>query len=260
MNLRKSFYARIKSLLTKENQRDIIKRNGLAFEVFRNSPLELIEAMETIRNFSFTTNILLDIGAHKGLFSKIANAFFRFQKTICFEPNPELHDSIRLNNKDNTNLLIENIALSGQEGQTTFFLYQDSTMNSLVESDQTVLREEFPWDNPDKMKKTVVNTNTLDNYMVNNFHEDDSFFLKIDTQGNELNVLRNGLSVLRQTQICVIEFMFTKAYKADFSFVDLLNFMAEQKFECMGALSISKRPSKRISAVDFLFVKVNGLN
>ena len=51
------------------------------------------------------------------------------------------------------------------------------------------------------------------------------FILKIDTQGNELNVLRQGQKVLECTEMCLIEFMFFSPYKTNYTFDDLVTFM-----------------------------------
>ena len=150
---------------------------------------------------------------------------------------------------------IENVALSEKDGEVTFYLHEDETMNSIVEADEEVLKGEFPYDNPEKMRKTTVNTTTLDKAVQALNFTDKTFFLKIDTQGNELNVLNYGTQVLKQTEICFIEYMFLSPYKNNFSFQDLVGFMDAHQFDCQGALSILKRPSKKVSAVDFLFVK-----
>ena len=247
-------YYRAKSFVEKENLSSALERNKLYDSDLRKLPIELIETMETIKNYQCNANILMDIGAHIGLFSKAANAVFSFDKTICFEPNKEMKGIIESNNKKN-NIIVENIALSNKEGQATFYLHQDDSMNSLVESENEILKDEFPWDNPDLLKKTTVNTITLDKYIEKNSLINETFFIKIDTQGNELNVLKNGINALRQTEICLIEYMFTTPYKSDFSFYELLELMSKSNFDCKGALTISKRASKKISAVDFLFVK-----
>ena len=82
-----------------------------------------------------------------------------------------------------------------------------------------------------------------------------SLFIKIDTQGNELNVLKHSIQTLKYTKVLLIEFMFLNPYKNDFSFFDLISFLNKHDFICKGALTIFKRPSKKISGVDFLFVK-----
>ena len=247
-------YFRAKSFVERENLKYIIGKNELDYNDFREIPMELIETMETIRNYKVQATTLLDVGAHKGLFSKAANSFFKFKNTVCFEPNKEHNGSIKSSNKG-SGLRIENIALSNKRGKVTFYLHKDDAMNSIVESENDVLKAEFPWDNPELMKKTTVDTITLDNYISDNSLQKETFFLKIDTQGNELNVLKHGVMTLRQTEICLIEYMFTSPYKSDFVFYDLVSFMNQNNFDCKGALTINKRPSKKISAVDFLFVK-----
>jgi FkbM family methyltransferase len=252
MNFKKSLYHRAKNFIENTDLENALTRNKLN-DTYKDIPLELIDTMETIKNFKLGANTLLDIGCHKGLFSKVANAFFKFDKTICFEPNNSLHAQIKLNNSGNK-FVIEDIALSDQEGQTAFYMHQDNSMNSIVEAENAVLEKEFPWDNPNLMEKNIVKTTTLDNYVSNNALTQDKFFIKIDTQGNELNILKKGIDTLKRTEICLIEFMFTTPYKSDFYFYDLVKFMEENHFDCKGAVSISKRPSKKISAVDFLFV------
>jgi FkbM family methyltransferase len=254
MGIKNSIYYRLKSLLKKEELKNIASKYNIGFVKIKDSSFSDIESMETIINYLKNTNILIDIGAHKGLFTKTANSFFPFDKTICFEPNKVLHNTIKENNS-NINLIIENMALSDKEGKATFHLHQDSSMNSIEESNPAVLKSEFPWDNPDLIKKMMVTTKTLDNYFKNPDFKNNLFFIKIDTQGNELNVLKHGIQVLKKTKVLLIEYMFLSPYKNESSFSDLIYFLNEHNFICKGALTIFKRPSKKISGVDFLFIK-----
>ena len=254
MEIKKNIYYRLRSILKNIELKDIAVRNNIELKNIKDSSFSDLESMETISNYLKNTNILIDIGAYKGLFSKTANSFFSFEKTICFEPNKLLIDTIKKNNS-NINLIIENIALSDKQGTTTFFLHQDSTMNSILESKTEVLKSEFPWDNPELIYKNLVPTTTLDNYMKNLDVKNHSLFIKIDTQGNELNVLKHSIQTLKFTKVLLVEFMFLNPYKKNFSFFDLISFLNKHNFICKGALTIFKRPSKKISGVDFLFVK-----
>ena len=197
---------------------------------------------------------LLDIGAHKGHFARAANLFFDLRHTICFEPNADLHPTIEAA-LQRVPSDIEHLALSDKAGQIQFFLHQDDSMNSTVEADAKTLRDEFPWDNPDHLRSTTVPTMTLDAYTAEKGLGDHSFFIKIDTQGNELDILRHGTQTLAQTQLILAEFMFLNPYQSSHTFMDLISFMDSHNFSCQGALTIAKRPSKKVSAVDFLFVK-----
>ncbi len=254
MSIKTSIYHKAKSHVKKEDLAQKAAKYNLDFEVLKNIPTDLIEIMETAVNYRKNANVMLDIGTHMGKFTAVANLFVPFDKTICFEPNKQMNEAIKTIN-NNIDVSIANIALSDKKGVVTFHLHEDSSMNSIVGSDAEVLKSEFPWDNPDLMKETEVPTDTLDNYIQSNQLQDDTFFIKIDTQGNELTVLRNGIETLKKTEVLLIEYMFLSPYENNFSHFELLEFLNENGFDCKGALTISKRPSKKVSAVDFIFVK-----
>ena len=254
MGLRKHIYSKIKSILKNEELKEILNKNNINYFDKKDFSFSDIETMETIKNYLKDVNVLIDIGAYQGMFCKTANSFHSFEKSICFEPNKLLNTSINNNNKK-IDLIIENIALSDKESIVDYHLHQDSSMNSTMESKIEVLKSEFPWDNPDFIEKIQVPSNTLDNYMLKSEYKNHSLFIKIDTQGNELNVLKHSVQTLKITKILLVEFMFLNPYKNDFTFFDLISFLNIHDFICMGALTIFKRPSKMISGVDFLFVK-----
>lgn len=252
MNLKNSIYHRAKALVEKHERGLLLRNNRLAEDVVL--PREILETLETVGNYLPEQATLLDIGAHKGLFAQGANLFFKLRETICFEPNQALHPQIA-SATSAFNTKVEHLALSDKEGEIQFFLHQDDSMNSTVEADKDLLREEFPWDNPDHLQATRVPTMTLDQYVERNGLGDRRFFIKIDTQGNELDILRHAEKTLAQTAVIVAEFMFLNPYQSSYSFMDLVSFMESHNFSCRGALTIAKRPSKKVSAVDFLFVK-----
>lgn len=254
MNIFQSIYFRAKQFVKKTDRKEILQRNALDERTIEGVPDSMIEGLETVRNYIDRANVLLDIGTHRGLFSKAANAFFEFDQTLCFEPNVVQNEWITRNCQGFKHN-IQNVALADREGEMKFFLHEDETMNSLMASDESVLKSEFPYDDPAKMKETTVPVSTLDKAISELEIPEATFFLKIDTQGNELNVLKHGTEVLARTEICFIEYMFLSPYENNFSFHELVAFMDAQGFDCQGALSILKRPSKKVSAVDFLFVK-----
>lgn len=254
MNISQSIYFRAKRFVMTADRRTFLHRNSLNEAGVEGVSLSMMESLETVRNYVDRANVLLDIGCHRGLFSKGANAFFKFDQTICFEPNAVQNERIA-HNCQNFAHSVKNVALADRDGEMKFYLHEDETMNSLMASDKTVLHDEFPYDDPAKMRETIVPVTTLDKAISQLGLKDATFFLKIDTQGNELNVLQHGTEVLARTEICFIEYMFLSPYENNFSFQDLVGFMDVNGFDCQGALSIQKRPSKKVSAVDFLFVR-----
>lgn len=255
MKLKQSLLFRARSFSEREAREEVISRNKISDEAVSGVSQTMLEVLETASNYFNSANVLLDIGAHKGLFTKAANAFHPFERSICFEPNAVQNDAILANNRG-VKCEVANVALADKAGEVAYYLHQDDTMNSIVTSDEHVLREEFPWDQPEHMKSTTVKTTTLDAWIAeSDLAAHSRFFLKIDTQGNELNVLKHATATLNRTEACLVEFMFFSPYEKLFSFFELVEFFEQQGFDCAGALSIQKRPSKKVSAVDFLFVR-----
>ena len=80
-------------------------------------------------------------------------------------------------------------------------------------------------------------------------------FLKLDTQGNELNILKGALHTLPLINAVLLEHIFATPYKSKYDFNDLIGFMYETGFICNGALSIEYATTGEVSVVDFLFTK-----
>lgn len=236
-----------------------IKNRNLA-KILKNKysslcDLEQLLVCDSIKYYLPNVDCLVDVGAHKGFFASSFSNLINVNKIICVEPNRNLTFDIKKNNPI-SNLVIETIGLSDKDGESTYFVHEDSTMNSIVEVDKIVLKEKFPFDNPSKLRETKITVTTLNSlFKRNNIRYTDSVFLKIDTQGNELNILKGGLDVLPQIRGCLVEHMFVKAYRTDYSFIDLMNFMMENNFVFVGVPAILKRPTSELSSADFLFIK-----
>ena len=238
------------------NYSDAIDRNALNDADFEGTSLGALHSMETIKNYLQGCTVLIDIGAYKGLFARLANAFHPFKRTFCFEPNSDLLNLIKLNNK-NLSITVENLALASYRGEATYYRHQSASMNSIVECKNEVLRSEFPWDNPDFIEQEKIMATTLDLYFEGKSLESEKTFIKIDTQGNELDILRGAVRTLARTEALLLEHIFVSPYKTKYTFADVIAFLDDHSFMCHGALSIQKRPSNKISAVDFLFCKTS---
>ena len=240
--------------LDKRQRKHLANKLGINFN--DRFTKEFLNTIQTFSCFSSKVNALIDIGTHKGVFAQGVSESLSLKKAFCFEPNSEFHEEIK-KRLATTELNLYSYALGEFNGEADFFLHKDSTMSSIVESNKEVLKRDFPYDSPEGIISLKVKVNTLDRVMESHLNSNNSFFLKIDTQGNELNILKEGKKTLSQTGLVLIEHMFIDAYKTNYSFKELINFMSDEGFECKGALSISRRKSGLISAVDFLFVKIH---
>lgn len=151
-------------------------------------------------NFSFLKSVccdgavVLDIGAHIGLFSAIAaKATGTSGKVFAFEPAPNtipvLHQTIRINRLGNI-ISPVNQAMGKDTGKITFFISDEAADNS---NSLVSYKEDR------KLNGVEVEVNTIDNFVASKkLGQVD--FIKIDVEGAEYDTLRGGIEVFKKFQ------------------------------------------------------------
>lgn len=138
----------------------------------------------------------LDIGAHNGEYSKkllkIKNS-----KIIAFEPMKASFQNLNKIKNDFPNRFeCFNVALSDKIGfQKIYFTNVNSQLASLTKNIQNInfLKKK-------KFKTKKINVITLDNFVKKNkYYFNKRFdFIKIDTEGNDLKVLKGGIQFIKK--------------------------------------------------------------
>lgn len=167
--------------------------------------------------------IFIDIGAAGDLISrwkKIENKI----STIAFEPDKEAFIKLKKKRKDSKKIF--NIALSNKKGQKKFYICKDEEKSSFYKPNYEFLKY-YPDPDRYRIKKTIkFGVNKLDN--IGNFNAD---FIKIDTQGSELEILKGGKNNLKNCLGLEIEVEFREIYKNQKLFDDVFKFLNKTGFE-----------------------------
>jgi FkbM family methyltransferase len=157
-------------------------------------------------------NVLFDVGANIGQSIDAFRREFRSPIIYSFEPSPRTFPQLMRTHGEIVNR-IEQIALSQNRGTMDFYVIGEYSVNDSL----------LPTGN--KNSQTVqVETWPLDGYCQDRQIERIDF-LKIDTQGNDLNVLRGARSMLEEHRIrafCV-ELLFRKFYVGQPSYLEILS-------------------------------------
>lgn len=178
--------------------------------------------------------IALDVGAKGGAFQlpKLAN----YTQYYGFEPNIE--EAAKIGHLENS--AYEPVALSNKSGERKLRITKHNSYSSFLEFDENNFRKHFhlmqdypEWQERFKPDKTItVPTISLDQFMLEKaigFID----FIKLDTQGTELEILMGGINALTNHRIGVIfcEVNFVQVYREQNLFSDLDLFLRKHHYE-----------------------------
>jgi FkbM family methyltransferase len=179
------------------------------------------------------TDIVIDIGAHIGLFALFASQFCKNGKIYCFEPVKEnfevLESNLILNNIKN--VIAVNAAISTSNEKITIYLNEDESGHSMYVTGT---------------KKIQVKSFTLQNVFDSNKLEKCNF-IKIDCEGEEYKII-DSLSTPyfnKINKMCI-----------EYHFVDTKPELLENMIKKLKT-SYSIHTRKILPSIGFLYAKKN---
>lgn len=147
--------------------------------------------------------IFLDVGANVGKYTTLLQSNFPNAKIHAVEPHPITFSSL-VNNVSLKNVKTHNIALGNAQGK--FSLYDRADLKSSCHASlyEDIFTEIY---RDQKVVKYEVTIDSLDNFASKEaINQID--YLKIDTEGNELEVLNGAANLLNNHKIGIIQFEF----------------------------------------------------
>lgn len=167
----------------------MMERLSLWFRTFRYQYKNDIGGMNFIKSSLKRGDTVFDIGAHKGGYLNLMRRCTGKQGTVIgFEPQFVLFEYLNSITKSLnwSNVKIEHMALSDKEG--TSYIHIPVNKVKQGSSPGASLLNMHPKN--EIIRTEEVNVQTLDNY-INQTHLKPTF-LKIDVEGNELNIFKGG--------------------------------------------------------------------
>lgn len=157
---------------------------------------EVKSTYEELIRSEFRPRVFFDIGANYGTHSLL---FLRHDiRTVTFEPNPAcvtaFEELCRLNGFDGE---AEKVAVGDRNEIVGFWFPTKHTwLGTMVDSTRELLSTEH------ELEKIEVRLITVDSYAAQRELKPD--LIKIDTEGNELNVVRGAISTIRTAKPLII--------------------------------------------------------
>ena len=183
--------------------------------------------------------IILDVGAAGGKMTQQWYDKLKKGKFYCFEPLPSNFEILSTKFKDKNNVYLYNVAINDTEGMQTFYICPYANSSSLL---PFVKENAKRWKHPkgtekidfSKTEEINVQSVRLDTFLRNNNLNDSTIdFIKIDTQGNDLKVVKslgdkiyNVREIMLEVQIVPFEH-----YKGQSKKTDILDYMSSKGFK-----------------------------
>ena len=226
-----------------------LKRKNISFDHY----VELNKAWLIACNI----HTVLDVGANKGQFAKLAREVFPFARIYSFEPLPNCFGELQNALAGDKNFIPFNFAVGSKESTGSFFPSYHSPSSSFLKMED-LHKEAFPYTHEGQVSQPItVTVNTLDN-LLSGFVLEKNILLKIDVQGFEKEVIEGASKILEQTKVIIMEVSFSKLYHDQPLFHEVYQKIYEHHFIYHGNLAQMYHPvTSEIVQADAIFIKGN---
>ena len=191
-----------------------------------DSELNLMKSL----NF-FRVKSIIDVGANEGQFVlRLLKNNFK-GNVISFEPMTDAYTKLLINSESNKKKISWHVAEKCGLGSKNFsqdiFISKHSESSSLLKI--------LPKHTNLKPLSKIISTEKINIKKLDSFYDDvekldKNIFLKIDTQGYELEVLKGSEKTLKLITALIVEVSLVKLYEKQPLWLDIVNFLKERNF------------------------------
>lgn len=211
---------------------------------------DMASFLEDISARGFRPDGILDVGAHKGDWTRLAAAVFPEARILFMEPQRELEQQLRGVEKELPGTEWIPAGAGATSGEACFTIWEDFAGSSFL-----------PKADPTRVaagEQRMTPILTLDSVVADHpgFRPD---LVKIDVQGFEMEVLRGAESLFEMTGVFVIECsLFTASRKRPLA-RDIIDHLSNHGYELYDIPGFLRRPADgALGQLDLAFAKADG--
>jgi FkbM family methyltransferase len=196
------------------------------------------------------TNVF-DVGAYVGEFAALVRGVFPTARVWCFEPFGPSYDRICTRFSGADWVTVQNVGLSDRSGTAELIVAPDLSTNSLVSP--VVTNGSFA----SGMPRIIIPLKTLSECARESLGADPHLsILKIDTEGNDLQVLKGAEDLLRTRRIEAIhvEVMFIEHFKGAAGFIEICQYLQGFDYRLFSLYDLKRNPQGQLRYGNALFL------
>jgi FkbM family methyltransferase len=197
---------------------------------------------------------VLDVGTNEGQFMRTSLALLPNATVYGFEANPKIAKTININEFDSNKVKILNVACGSKRSTLPMYISKFSPSSSLLPiADDHI--QEFPGTGTDEIINVPVER--LDTIIQSlDLKDQGSYFLKIDVQGYEMEVLEGATGILNETIVILCEVNIAPLYQNQCNLESILSFMNEHKFDLVDlGEPFRAKATQNLLYLDLVFLK-----
>jgi FkbM family methyltransferase len=200
---------------------------------------------------SHQVDVVLDVGANDGDFGReIRDEGYR-GRIVSFEPNPAAFARLAAAIADDPLWEAHQLGVGAEEGSLRLSVAKADVFSSFKPT--TELWANSP--HSQEAESVEVAVIRLDRFLRERPDLLRRAYLKIDTQGFEMEVLRGAGDALLQMEAVQAELALIKTYQNEEDWLDVVTWMRGRGFEVATAICNSAFPRRQIREFDFVFVQ-----
>ena len=173
--------------------------------------------IKTLKKELSNLNNFIDVGAYKGTYTDLILDYYKPQKILMFEPQEEIFNYLKIKYNDNKNITLFNKALSNKDKSAKFNFNKHNLTSSLSSLDPDnnylKLKAKLFGTTSEGMIVDIKTIQTTTLFSILERENIDSIdFLKIDTEGHELEVLQGMKEKISKVKCILVEFHIDEIY------------------------------------------------
>ena len=178
----------------------------------------MFQSIRTLKRRGFSPKTIIDVGAYTGEWTSRVIKYFPEAKFIMCEAQPEKKTSLEKIKQKFPSQVEYHIGLLGDSEKDSVPYYLMETGSSVFEENTDYDREKVQL--PMRTLDTLIDVNSLDK----------PFFLKLDVQGYELEVLKGAGTLLAEAEIVLLEISILEYNKGAPLIAEVLYFLNQHGF------------------------------
>jgi FkbM family methyltransferase len=172
---------------------------------------------------------VLDVGAFQGTTGRLLRDLGYRGRIVSFEPAQANFDHLVRESRDDSEWEVHRVGLGSESGTRELRLLSSSGSNSFLQPNELAL-EQLP-DQFAERGSEVTEVTTLDDVFAAATASCENVFLKIDTQGWDVEVVRGARKSLSRVALLQIELAFQQTYHGQPHYIEVLAELASLGFQ-----------------------------